>query len=84
MNFEEIFEYVKTHKNELSTDELDSLAFLCSAISQDRHMVEAPCGISHDDLYACYDTSCPFIEVDTGNVPDCVFYENTMKELDLI
>lgn len=83
MNFQEIFEYVDTHQEEFSTDELDSLAFLCSAISQDRNMVEAPCGLCRDELYACYYTSCPFVEEDTGNIPDCVFFDNFVKETDL-
>lgn len=36
MNFKEIFEYVDTHQEEFSDDELLNIAFLCSAIAQDR------------------------------------------------
>ena len=36
MNYKNIFEYVDTHKEEFSDDELLSISFLCSAIVQDR------------------------------------------------
>lgn len=36
--YQKIFGYVDTHQDEFTEDELLSLAFLCSAIAQDRRM----------------------------------------------
>ena len=40
MNFEEIFEFVETHQEEFSEDELLALSFLCSSLAQDRRMAK--------------------------------------------
>lgn len=79
-----ICEFVKAHETKLSDDDLLTIALLCETIAQDRHMAEGQCGRCQHEDYTCYDTGCPFIEYDTGSRPDCVFYENTMRELDII
>lgn len=43
MKYIEIFEYIEKNHQKFTDDELDSIAFLCSSISQDRSFSKSTC-----------------------------------------